>query len=82
MIDLEGRLIDGLSGEHLVNGHDVGSGEMNVFVHTSDPDLACSEVRHLMNEDEQKQAIIAVRPFESDEYAVLWPHDQNTFSIS
>ncbi len=82
MIDLESRLIDGLSGDHLVDGHDVGSSEMNVFVHTSDPHLACSEVRHLMNEDEEEQAKIAVRPFESDEYTVLWPHDQNTFSIS
>lgn len=35
-----------------------------------------------MSEEEQKQAKIAVRFFESDEYTVLWPHDQNTFSVS
>ena len=82
MIELEGRLIYGLGDEHVVDGHDVGSGEINIFVHTNDPILACDEVMGLLDDGQRSMARIAFRSMDSDEYAVLWPLNLDHFSIA
>ena len=82
MIELEGRLIYGLGDEHIVDGHDVGSDEVNIFIHTNDPVLTCDEVMGLLSDSQRSEAKIAFRSMESDEYAVLWPVDLDQFSIA
>jgi hypothetical protein len=82
MIELEDRLTYGLADRHLVDGHDVRSGEVNIFVHTNDPILACDEVMGLLEDGQRRRAKIAYRSFRSDEYAVLWPLDVEQFSIA
>lgn len=37
MIVLEETLIAEVGNKALVDGHDAGSGEMNIFIHTNDP---------------------------------------------
>ena len=82
MIEIEDRLDYGLGDMHLVDGHDVGSGEVNIFVHTSDPVLACDEIIGLLEDGQRSRAKIAFRSMDSDEYAVLWPLDLDQFSIA
>ena len=82
MIELEGRLDYGLGDMHLVDGHDVGLGEVNIFVHTNDPVLACEEIIGLLEDGQRSRAKIAFRSMDSDGYAVLWPHDVDQFSIA
>jgi len=82
MIELEGDLICSLGDEHLVDGHDVGSGEVNIFILTNDPSLACAEVKGLLSDSQQDIAKIAFRSMDSDEYAVLWPPNLDQFSIA
>ena len=71
MIELENCLIDGLGNGHKVDGHDGGSGEINIFIHTRDPDLAFSELSRLLTPEQKSNAKIAFRSFESDTYTVL-----------
>jgi hypothetical protein len=42
MVALEGELIETLSDAAKVDGHDVGSGETNIFILTSDPEATFS----------------------------------------
>ncbi len=82
MIELEERLIYGLGDKHLVDGHDVGSGEVNIFIHTTDPILACDEIMGLLSDSQRSEAKIAFRSMDSDEYAVLGPLDLDQFGIA
>lgn len=43
MIEIESMLIDSISESSEVDGHDAGSGEMNIFVHTDDVHRAFAE---------------------------------------
>ena len=45
MIDIEAVLSEHSSQHSEVDGHDAGSGEMNIFIHTDDPVAAFNEVR-------------------------------------
>jgi len=45
LIALEARLTAALEPVHLVDGHDFGSGEMNIFVHSDDPTAAFATAR-------------------------------------
>jgi len=40
LLALEDRLIGSLEPEHVVDGHDVGSGEGNIFIHSDNPSAA------------------------------------------
>ena len=82
MIELEDDLMSGLGDEHLVDGHDVGSGEVNIFILTTDPNLAYAEVKGLLNDSQKSVAKIAFRSIDSDEYAILWPPDLDQFSVA
>jgi hypothetical protein len=82
MVELEGRLIEGLGDDHVVDGHDVGSGEINIFIHTNDPNAAYARVKGLLSASQQKTVKIAFRGFESEEYTVLWPHNEKSFNIA
>jgi hypothetical protein len=44
LVALEDRLIEALESAHVVDGHDFGSGEMNIFVHTNDPIAAFARI--------------------------------------
>ncbi len=82
MVELENKLVEGLGDNHLVDGHDVGSGETNIFIHTSEPNLAYTKVKGLLGTAQEKRVKIAFRPFESENYTVLWPPGQKHFSIT
>jgi hypothetical protein len=45
LVSFEDRLIDVLGDRHEVDGHDVGSGEVNFFVFTDDAKAAFSVIR-------------------------------------
>jgi hypothetical protein len=82
LIDLEGRLIVVLAGTHIVDGHDFGSGEMNIFVHTNDP-LAAFDVCNPAIPWTLKPTLkAAYRGFSEDEYHWVYPqHSDSDFKI-
>jgi len=82
MIEIESRLMYTLGERHLVDGHDVGSGEVNIFIYTNDPILACDEIMALLSDRQRTDARVAYRSLDSEEYAVLWPLDLDQFSVA
>ncbi len=82
MIATEERLEAGLSKRHQVDGHDVGSGEVNVFIHTQDPRSAFEEVRRILQTLNRWNGVrIAYRDADGGKYSVLWPEGLQSFAV-
>ena len=80
------RMEDGVSGVlgHLatVDGHDFGSGEMNIFIGTDHPALAFSEAQTTLSHHQRWAEVrAAYREPPGDRYTVLWPTGLVEFSI-
>jgi len=83
MVNVEDVLIERLSEQCEVDGHDFGVNEANIFVHTNDPHRAFEEVRTiLLGHKLWPDTRIAFRPIDGNEYTVIWPEGTATFNIS
>ena len=83
LVRFEDALCKALSARHEVDGHDIGSGEVNFFVLTDDPGLAFSEVRKAMGESPVHPDVrAAARPIDGEDYEPVWPiGDTRTFTV-
>jgi hypothetical protein len=83
MIEVEDTLIEHLTEAHEVDGHDIGAGEMNLFVLTNDFRKAFGEVKALLREENLWTDIrVAYREIEKNQYIVLWPQNLKGFSVA
>lgn len=73
LIELEAALESGLDPVHDVTGHDSGSGEMNIFIHTDDPQSAFGAVRRIVSEAKLDRIRAAFRDEDGDDFTILWP---------
>ena len=73
LIDVEGRLILVLGSSHIVDGHDFGSGEMNIFVHTNDPQAAFDLSEPAIPPALKPTLRAAFRKFSEDGYHWIYP---------
>jgi hypothetical protein len=77
--DLEEALGDSAS----VDGHDFGSGEMNIFIETDRPAETFSEaVRTLQDRSRWADVRAAYRDGTEDGYTVLWPQGLERFTVT
>ena len=82
LIDLEGQLMVALAGAHLVDGHDFGSGEMNIFIHTDDPKGALELALPVVPPALERILTAAFREVSSDDFQIVFPEGKDgTFSI-
>jgi len=73
LIETETLITVELGREHEVDGHDIGSGEINIFIHTNDPEEAFKKVIPLLNEKLSSVLRAAYRSLESSQYTWLNP---------
>ena len=74
MVVLEGELIEALSDAAKVDGHDVGSGETNIFILTSDPEATFSLAKPVFGRTIHLPAVTAAyREADGNRYTVIWP---------
>ena len=84
LVRYEDALIDSLGDAHEMDGHDIGSGEVNFFVFTDDPAIALRVIRDarggvLLSHPEVRAAS---RLVEGEVYEPLWPlGDEREFTI-
>lgn len=74
IIELEDRLLMKLEPAHLVDGHDFGQNEMNVFIYTDHPELCYKASEKLITEDLRAKLKAAYRSRNGDTYTQLYPH--------
>ena len=79
---LEDRLEQSLINAE-VDGHDIGSGECNIFIHTNYPETTLETVKNILEEQNfnTEHVKIAYREIRTDQYINLWPDNLKEFSI-
>lgn len=83
IVAVEDELCRKLSRAHDVDGHDAGSGELNIFIHTNDPERAFDEARILLSGHDFWAGVrAAYRELPEGEYTILWPKDLATFRVA
>lgn len=83
VVELETILIRRLSGGAVVDGHDMGVGEVNVFILTKNPAHTFDEIKSILgSRDAWVDARVAYRELGKDRYNVLWPNDLERFKVS
>ncbi len=82
LIEAEDELDDILGDTTEVDGHDFGSGEMNIFIFTYDPKTTFETIRSYLDRNGFLSSLkAAYRDIESDKYKALWPEDLTHFEI-
>ena len=83
LIAMEDLLLAELPEAHgLVDGHDFGSGEMNIFIHTERPLEAFADVATTVGSHSRwADARAAYRSIDSDDFVILWPKTLEEFDV-
>lgn len=74
-IKIEDRLESILGDVHEVDGHDFGSGEMNIFIHTNGPNDAFDLIKDNLTLNEINIMKVAFRELKGEVYSILWPEN-------
>lgn len=83
MITVENALIDVLPDGSEVDGHDAGSGEVNIFIHTNAPARVFDALKSMLADSGLlTSARVAFREQSKGEYTVLWPEGLETFKVT
>ena len=78
LVALEDRLIECLGDVALVDGHDIGSGERNIFILCSDLNGVFALLEPVLAQARVLDTVVvASRPIDREEYAVIWPVGYN-----
>ena len=74
IISLETTLIAHLANLAKVDGHDAGSGEMNIFILTDNPEETFENIKDLVQKHKSPSCTAAAfRKLDEDEDTVMWP---------
>ena len=84
LLVLEGWLIEALGNSAEVDGHDVGSGETNIFVITDTPEATFGRVKVVLEKlDLLSDVTAAHRLASGDHYTLVWPeHSSKPFTVA
>ena len=77
VISLEESLNGALTRD-LVDGHDVGQGIVNIFIHSDEPRRCFEEAMRVIDGAETGPSAAAYRRRDEDDYVRLWPKDDPT----
>jgi hypothetical protein len=83
MIETENLLIDSLPKGSEIDGHDAGSGEVNIFMTTDDPRRTFETVKLTLESHGRFAGVrVGYRNVEATKYSVLWPEGLEAFKVS
>ena len=83
LIELETKLTFELGSEHDVGGHEFGSEDMNIFIHTNSPNDALEKVIVLLSDQFASTLKAAYRTVGSDQFTWLHPAvNEKEFHVS
>jgi hypothetical protein len=82
LISMEEQLGAAIGRYASVDGHDFGSGEMNIFIVTERPTEAFADVANVLREDPRWGTLrAAYREAQGGTYEILWPEGLQNFSV-
>ena len=82
LIAIEDRLTEALSDLAIVDGHDFGLDQFNIFVLTDTPAAPFRKAREIVTAQGIPNVMrSAYRELEGEDYAILWPSSLTEFSV-
>jgi hypothetical protein len=82
LISLEESIGEGVGNFATVDGHDIGSGEMNIFLFTENPELAFERIKMMPFVANQLSNMkVGYREVGEDEYTPLYPEGLQQFAV-
>lgn len=83
LVTWEAALIEDLATSAEVDGHDLGSGEFNIFIFTDDPSGTFRRIQGVPETSSVSPSMAAAyRPVDGEDYIVLWPRDLERIKIA
>ena len=83
LVEIENLLTESLCKDSDVDGHDAGSGEMNIYINTDNPAATFQEIQTTLgSRDFWVDARVAYRDASKSKYTVLWPKDLAEFKVT
>jgi hypothetical protein len=83
LLAIEETIRTGLGDIGQVDGHDIGSGEMNVFIHTNKPEVAFKKVKALLEGNADLRDLKAgYRDFDEEGYVAIYPTGLDRFPVA
>ncbi len=76
VVALEEKLVAELVTDE-IDGHDVGEGVVNIFIHTSDPRGCFKKALGIMKEMKEEPYAAGFRELDENDYRRLWPGDDS-----
>ena len=82
LIKLEEKLEAELKSNNIADGHDFGSGEMNIFILTNSPNVIAQKVVEIINQTKSIPFFrIAYREIDGNDYIILYPSQETDFKV-
>lgn len=82
MVEIEDTLLKKLNSQADIDGHDIGLGESNIFIHTDNPSGTFAKVKTILcTTSSWKDIRVAYRDISSNRYTILWPKDLHEFNV-
>ena len=82
LIEVENELIEALPGKAEIDGHDLGSGEGNIFIYTDVPADTFAWVKKIVDGRRIPAMKAAYRLRGGEQYTILWPPGLTEFKVS
>jgi hypothetical protein len=83
MLRWEEEMIKGLGDFGEVDGHDMGAGEMNIFVLTDQPQAAFDRIKVLIGAEEfMRELKVAYREIGKSQFTIIHPPGLTRFTIA
>src|SRR6266436_2318660 len=82
LLSLEEAITESIRGLGTVDGHDIGSGEMNIFLFTEHPKLAFEQIKTIpLIANHISNMKVGYREIDRDEYTPLYPEGLQHFAV-
>lgn len=83
LVAIENLLIENLSPDNKTDGHDAGSGEMNIFIYSQHPQKVFEEVKAVLGGHDCWAGLrAAFRKVKDKPFTPLWPPGLSGFKVS
>ncbi len=81
IIKFENIIADELTEMAEVDGHDIGSGEINIFIFTDNPKFSFKKIKNILNANKIDNFNVAYRDIRKENYVILYPNNLKKFNI-
>jgi hypothetical protein len=81
-VALEEKLIDALEYSSIVDGHDFGQSEFNIFILTNEPAMVFDKAHRIIRDQKLQLGMrAAYRKPTAETYMILWPPTLTDFTV-